>query len=76
MIQNNRILKNIAKEWCKGILLSCETNSFDDAIEEGYLTEEEASYIVEEAQRIAIKISKEPPSDDINDIIKKYYELE
>ncbi len=75
-IMKKNILKNIAKEWCQGILLACETDAFGDAIEEGALTEEEAGFIVSESHKVARRITKEQPMFNVGDIIGKYYQME
>jgi hypothetical protein len=73
---DKNILKKIAKEWCKGILLSNDGDSFGDSIEDGLLTEDEASFILAETEKIAERITKEAYTSNLNDIIKKYYEIE
>ncbi|MBA3986846.1 MAG: hypothetical protein H0X63_09830, partial [Flavobacteriales bacterium] len=50
---NKNLLKKIAKEWCKGILLANDGYSFGDSIEDGMITEEEADFIVTETKKIA-----------------------
>ena len=72
---DKNILKRIAKDWTKGILLACETDAFGDAIEEGLITEEEAGYIVEESHKIANRITKAQPLFRVSDIINRYYEV-
>jgi len=69
------ILKKIAKEWCKGILLANDGDSFGDSIESGLLTEEEADFILIETRKIAERITKEPYIASLNEIIGKYYEI-
>lgn len=71
---DKNILKKIAKEWCKGILLANEGGSFSDAIKEGLLTENEVDFIVGETQKIAERITKEQMTPNLDDIIKKYHE--
>ena len=67
------ILKKIAKEWCKGILMN---NDLTDAETAELLTEDEMFYLQEESQRIARRITKEPAAIDLNQCIKKYYKFE
>jgi len=73
---DKRILKKIAAEWSKGILLACGTDTFIDAIDEGLITEEEAGYIVDESHKIARRLFKGEQLFDVDEIIKKYYEME
>jgi len=70
------ILKKIAKEWCRGILLANGTDSLMDLEQDGLLSVEESSYIVEECHRIAERITKEPYEANLENIVKKYYEIE
>lgn len=72
---NKNILKNIAKEWAKGILLSTEGVSFDEEFEDLLSTDEE-HYIINEVHKIAERITKEDYTPSLVDIVKKYYELE
>jgi len=72
---DKNILKKIAKEWCKGILLANDGDSFGDAIDDGLLTDEEASFILNESYKIAERITKEPYLTSLDNIIGKYYEL-
>lgn len=73
---DKRILKQIAKEWSKGILLACEGDAFSDAIERDLITDDEASYIVAETHKIAQRITKEPYIPALTELIKKHYEYE
>jgi len=70
------ILKNIAKEWCKGILLGCDSDAISDSVDRGVLTCEEAMYVVSEAHKIAERITKEPYLPNLDSIVDKYYEME
>ena len=72
---DKNILKKIAKEWCKSILLANDGDSFGDAIEDELLTEEEAAFILGETEKIAQRITKEPYTSNLTDIVKKYYEV-
>jgi hypothetical protein len=72
---DKNILKKIAKEWCKGILMANGGDSFLDAEQEGLLTMEETDYILRETDKIANRITKEEYSSSLDDIIKKYYEI-
>ena len=69
------ILKKIAKEWCKGILLANGGDAMGDSIEKGLITEDEATFIVLESHKIAERITKEPYLTSLGDIIEKYYEF-
>lgn len=73
---DKRILKKITKEWCKGILLACETDAFSESVSEGLITEEEAGYIVDEAHKLAERITDSRQLFDVKEIIKQYYEIE
>ena len=66
------ILKKIAREWCKGILMACDLTDQETA---ELLTDEEMDYIQKEAFKIADRITKEPQAHNLNDCIKKYYEI-
>jgi hypothetical protein len=67
------ILKKIAKEWCKGILMACDLTDEETA---ELLTEEEMDYIQKEAFKIANRITIEPQANSLNECIKKYYEID
>ena len=67
------VLKKIAKEWCKGILLA---NDMTDSETFELLTEEEMDYIVNESKKIANRITKEEAAICLNTCIKKYYKFE
>lgn len=62
-------MRKIAKEWCGGILMGVDPT--DDETEE-LLTEEDMYYIREETFKIAGRITKELPSHDLNECIRKY----
>ena len=72
---DKRILKKIAKEWCKGILLANELDAFDDKLDE-ILTPEEQQFIVEESHKIPKRITSEPYSSSLEQIVGKYYDFE
>lgn len=73
---DKRILKKISKEWCKGILLACESDAFGDLMSEGVLTPEEVDYIIEEAMNTAERIFPNKPQEfDVEKIVSRYYEL-
>lgn len=73
---DKRILKKIAKEWTKGILLACDADAIGDSVEDGILTEDEAAYVVEESHKIAERITSEPYLPTLTAIVAKYYRLE
>lgn len=73
---DKRILKNIAKEWAKAILLACDMDAIIDSVKDGLVDEDEASYIVEETHEIAERITKEPNLPSLTEIVDKYYKLE
>lgn len=68
---DKRILKKVAKEWAKGILLATDLQSFD-----GDLTPDEEQFIVDEVRLIAERLTKEPPLGSLPEILKKYYVFE
>ena len=65
------ILKKIAKEWAKGILLATGVDSFDD---KSLLSIEEQTFIVNEVHEIANRLTNEKQEGTLDDIIDKYYE--
>jgi hypothetical protein len=69
---DKRILKKIAKEWAKGILLATELQSFEESL----LDEEEQDYVVSQVHKIAESITKEESIPSLEGIISKYYEIE
>lgn len=69
-------LKKIAKDWCKGILYANDGDAFSDLIEDGLISEDEASFILVECNKIADRITKEPYTNSLNKIVGKYYKLE
>ena len=73
-VKDKRVLKLIAKEWAKGILLATELASFDEDSDE-YLDLDEQSYIVEEVHKIANRITEEDSLPSLNRIIEKYFKL-
>lgn len=70
---DKNILKKIAKDWCKSILLANEGSSFGD---DSLLTIEEQNFILKETKKIAAKITNNPPKTNIEDIISQYYIIE
>ena len=70
---DKRILKNIAKDWAKGILYATGTDSFDD---DSLLSLEEQEYIVEQVQNIAMKLTDGHVETNLDDIVAKYYREE
>lgn len=65
------ILKKIAQEWAKGILLATNMDSFDEELEH-----EEQVYVLNEVHNIANRITKETASGSLPVIINKYYDFE
>jgi len=72
---DKNILKKIAKDWCKGILLANGGDSFTDIVDDGLLTEDEVDYILKETNKLAEKITKDDYISNLEDIIKKYYDI-
>lgn len=67
---DKRILKQIAKEWAKGILLATDMDSFEDDLEI-----DEQIFILNEVHNLANKMTKEDSSGSLYQIIRKYYEI-
>ena len=67
------ILKKIAADWCKSILLS---NDSSFMVDDDILSEEECQYILEESKKIANRISKKPTLPSMMEIVGRYYEFE
>lgn len=67
------ILKNIAKRWCKAILMA---NDITDKETMQLLSEEEQSYLLEQVEAIANRITDRQTDISLNDIIKEYYSFE
>lgn len=68
---DKRILKQIAKEWAKGILLATDMDSFDKELDI-----DEQIFVLNQVHEIANKITKEPESGSLPEIIKKYYKFD
>lgn len=75
-IKDKNTLKRVAKDWVKGIIMSCETDAFWEAIDEGLLTMEEAAYIVEYTKELANKIAKGTPPVEVTQILRKHFNYE
>lgn len=70
---DKRILKKIAKDWAKGILVSTNMDSeFADEV----LSYEEQKYIYEEVEKIGERIIDGNTEASLDDIIKKHYDVE
>ena len=67
------ILKNIAKRWCKAILMA---NDITDEETMELLSEEEQAYLSEQVEAIANRITDRQTDISLNDIIKEYYSFE
>ena len=66
-----RILKIIAKRWCKGVLESSEALvSFADS----GLTTEQINYIQIEIENIAERITKEKANPSTDALVEEYFE--
>lgn len=70
---DKRILNKIAKEWCKGILLARDGQSFDD---DSLLDVDEQIYILQQVDKIAERITPTSASQSLVQIINKYYKIE
>lgn len=68
---DKKILKQIAKEWAKGILLATSMDAFDEELDI-----EEQIFVLAEVYKIANKITTEEESGSLPEIIKKYYDFE
>jgi hypothetical protein len=70
MIKNKSTLKEIAKRYAKGLLLSQECSiAFDDTI----LTPEEIDYISSIICKIANNITNLPEANYTNDLVEEYF---
>jgi ribosomal protein L7Ae-like RNA K-turn-binding protein len=67
------ILKQIAKRWCKAILMANDITD-EETIE--LLSEEEQEYLLEQVEAIANRITDRQTDVSLNDIIKEYYSFE
>lgn len=67
------ILKQIAKRWCKAILMA---NDITDEETMELLSEEEQVYLLEQVEAIANRITDRQADVSLNDIIKEYYSFE
>ena len=67
------ILKQIAKRWCKAILMA---NDITDEETMELLSEEEQAYLLEQVEAIANRITDRQTDVSLNDIIKEYYSFE
>ena len=63
------ILKQIAKRWCKAILMA---NDITDEETMELLSEEEQAYLLEQVEAIANRITDRQTDVSLNDIIKEY----
>jgi len=71
MVQNKRILKEIAKRWCKGIIFANEASvSFEDT----GLSSEEIDCIEDECKKIMERITKEDLAVNTESLVNEYYE--
>lgn len=55
-----------------GILLACDMSSNEDDL----LTNDEMGYVVKEAHKIGLRISKNQPLYKFSEIVKRYYDFE
>ena len=67
------ILKQIAKRWCKAILMA---NDITDEETMELLSEEEQAYLLEQVEVIANRITARQTDVSLNDIINEYYSFE
>ena len=67
------ILKQIAKRWCKAILMA---NDITDEETMELLSEEEQAYLLEQVEAIANRITDRQTDVSLNDLIKEYYSFE
>ena len=71
-VKNKNILKNIAKDWARGILIA---TSMDSEFADEVLSPEEQDYIVSQVEKIAFKISNNAEVS-LDEIISKYFTME
>jgi hypothetical protein len=67
------ILKNIAKRWCKAILMA---NDITDEETMELRSQEEQDYLLEQVEVIANRITDKQTDTSLNDIIREYYSFE
>lgn len=73
MPDNKRILKEIAKRFCKSVLYNSEASvHFDDT----GLTEEEVEFIQKEIEAIASRITKLETITSTDELVNQYFEFE
>lgn len=69
---DKRILKEIAKRWCKAILIA---NDVTDSETMEMLSQEEQDYLLSQVEVIANRITDRETDISLNDIIKEYYDF-
>ena len=70
---DKRLLKKIAKDWAKGILIA---TAMDEDELDDVLNEDEQMYIVEEVKNIADRITSDTAITNLVEIVGKYYKIE
>jgi hypothetical protein len=73
MVKDKLILRKIAKRWCQAILMANEIT--DEEIFE-LISEDEAEYIVAEAEKIALRIYSGNIATSLKDIIQEEFDFE
>jgi hypothetical protein len=65
------LLREIAKRWCKGVLLGSEASfSFEDS----GLSQDQIDYIQSEIMKIATRITPSEAGANANDLVNEYFE--
>jgi hypothetical protein len=73
MVKDKLILRKIAKRWCQAILMANDIT--DEEIFE-LISEDEAEYIVAEAEKIALRIFSGNIATSLKDIIQEEFDFE
>ncbi len=69
---DKRILKKIAKDWAKGMLVHTDIDcEFADEV----LTIDEQMYIVDEVAKIGERLIKGEAENNLEEIIRKHYNI-
>jgi len=73
MVKDKLILRKIAKRWCQAILMANDIT--DEEIFE-LISEDEAEYIVAEAEKIALRIYSGNIATSLKEIIQEEFDFE
>jgi hypothetical protein len=68
-----RVLKQIAKRWCKGVLMASEAIC---SFETSGLSEEEMYFLQSEITAIANRITDKQAAGDTDELVSEYYDFD